>query len=193
VARDPVGPGDLAQTEPALSIVADRSLVQFQRLAPDVAALELGAPHPGAHPLDDQRALQLGDGADDHDHGSAQGAAGVEVLAEADELDVQPVQLVEYLQEVAHRAGQSVAGPDHDDVETSAAGLGHQLVKARPANAGAAKAVIGVLGGDLVTPLLGQEVEIVQLGLGVLIESRDAHVKGSSLHGWWSWQGSRST
>jgi hypothetical protein len=52
-----------------------------------MAAFKAGAPHAGAHPLDDQVALELGDGADDDDQGAPQWAAGVDLLAETDELD----------------------------------------------------------------------------------------------------------
>jgi hypothetical protein len=67
-----------------------------------------GAPHAGAYPLDDQVAFQLGDSADDDDDGPAQRSAGVDVLPEADELDLQPVQLVQNIEEVLHRPGDSV-------------------------------------------------------------------------------------
>jgi hypothetical protein len=58
-----------------------------------VPAFELGPPHACPHPLDDQAALQLGDSADDDDYRPAQRAAGVDLLAEADELDVEPTSL----------------------------------------------------------------------------------------------------
>ncbi len=51
-------------------------------------AFELGAPHSGAHPLDDEIPLQFGDGADDDDHGAAERTACVEIFPEANLLDV---------------------------------------------------------------------------------------------------------
>jgi hypothetical protein len=54
-------------------------------IAADVLAFETGAPHAGAHPFDDEVALQLSDGADDNHDGPAQRAAGVDLFAETDE------------------------------------------------------------------------------------------------------------
>ncbi len=66
-----------------------RSPVDIQRPAADVAAFQLSPAHPGAYSLDDQVSLQLGNRADDDDDGAAQRTAGVDVLAEAGELDAQ--------------------------------------------------------------------------------------------------------
>jgi hypothetical protein len=74
-------------------VLDDGFTIEIKRLAADVLALEPGAPHAGAHSLDDQAALEFGDSADDDNNGTAQRAAGVDLLAEADELDVQPVQI----------------------------------------------------------------------------------------------------
>ena len=52
-----------------LTVSLDSGVVQDQRFAADVLAFEPGAPHAGAHPLDDQVAFQLGNCADD-DHDS---------------------------------------------------------------------------------------------------------------------------
>ncbi|MGA8530845.1 MAG: hypothetical protein WB622_14105 [Acidobacteriaceae bacterium] len=48
-----VGAGQLAQALPALAMAKHRRTVQLERLPPDVLAFEAGAPHAGAHPLDD--------------------------------------------------------------------------------------------------------------------------------------------
>jgi hypothetical protein len=58
-----------------------------------VPAFETSTPHAGADSFDDQVAFELGDGSDDHDDGAAQRAARVDIFAEADELDVDPVEL----------------------------------------------------------------------------------------------------
>lgn len=71
--------------------------------AADVAAFQLGPAHAAPHPFHDQVALQLGDGADDDHHGAAQRAARVDVLPEADELDVEVVHLIQHLQQVFGR------------------------------------------------------------------------------------------
>ena len=108
---------DLGQAHAAVTITENGGAIDVEWGAADVAAFELGAAHAGPDPLDDQVAFQLGDGADDDDDGAAQRAAGVDVLAEADELDVEVVQFVEHFQEVTHGAGHAIAGPDQHDVE----------------------------------------------------------------------------
>ncbi len=134
-----------------------------------MAALEARPAHAGAHPLDDQVALELGDHRDDDHHGPAEWAAGVELLAEADELDIEAVEFVEDFQEVAHGAGQPVAGPYEHDIELSAAGLGQHLIEARAARLGSADAV-GIFVDHGEAPLQGQLPQVVDLGLGVLVE-----------------------
>ena len=39
---------------PAVTIAQDRRPIDIERPSTDVSAFELGAPHAGAHPLDDQ-------------------------------------------------------------------------------------------------------------------------------------------
>ena len=57
--RDFVAPGDLAKALALAAVTLECGMVQLERIAADVAALELGAPHAGAHPLDDQVAFEL--------------------------------------------------------------------------------------------------------------------------------------
>ena len=79
-----MAPGDLSKTQAALTVLLDGEIVQAQRSSADVLAFQAGAPHAGAHPLDDQAAFEFGGGADDHDESTAQRAAGVDLLAETD-------------------------------------------------------------------------------------------------------------
>ena len=97
-----MGLRQLTQALTVLPIAEDGGPIKNQSFAPDMPAFELGSPHPGAHPLDDKAALQLRDGADDHHDRSSQRTAGVDLFAEADELDVQSDQLVQHLEEVSH-------------------------------------------------------------------------------------------
>ena len=57
----------------------------------DVPAFEASAPHAGAHPFYDEIALEFGDGTDNDDHCPAEWSAGVDVLPEANELDVEVI------------------------------------------------------------------------------------------------------
>ena len=74
-AADSVELGNLAQAASSPTVADDSAAIDVQWPAPDMLALELGAPHAGAYPLDDQVAFQFGDGADDHHHGPAERTA----------------------------------------------------------------------------------------------------------------------
>ncbi len=92
--------GDLPQ---AVSAGGDRRGWPHRRvqwIAADVPAFEPGSAHAGAHSLDDQVAFELGDRTDDDDDGPAQRAGRVDLFAEADELDIDAVQLVQDFEEV---------------------------------------------------------------------------------------------
>src|SRR3954454_9221579 len=101
--RNAMALGDFSQALATLAILLDGGTVQHQRLAADVLTVQTCAPHTGAHPFDDQAALKLSDGADDHDYGPAQRATGVDLLPEADVLNTDAIQLVEDIEEVLHR------------------------------------------------------------------------------------------
>ena len=92
--------GYLPKALSVLTVIFDGSAIELERPASDVLTLKLGAPHAGAHTFNYKAALQLSDGSDDDDDGTAQWAAGVDVFPEGDVLDLQPVQLVEHFKEV---------------------------------------------------------------------------------------------
>ena len=92
--------GDLTQALALATIAQDGGIVQRERSAADGPAFETGATHAGTHALDDQVALKFGDGADDHHDGPAQRAAGVDLLSERDELEVEPNELIEHFEQV---------------------------------------------------------------------------------------------
>ena len=181
-AADAIVPCDLAETLSALPVAEDSLAIQFQRRPAQLAALEPGAPHAGAHPLDDQRTFQFRDGADDDDDGAAQRAARVNLFAEADELDLQVIQLIQHLQEVGHRPGDAVEGPDQDHIEPAAAGIAQQLVQTGPPGLGAGY-LVGVFLRDREAALGGELPEVQQLRLGVLVDRADSEVESGALHG----------
>jgi hypothetical protein len=63
----------LTQAMALLAITEDGGSIEDQSLPSDVPTFELGPPHAGAHSLDDQAALELGDGTDDDHDRPAQG------------------------------------------------------------------------------------------------------------------------
>ncbi len=144
-------------------------------------AFEAGAPHPGAHPFDDQVAFEFRDRSDDDDDGPAQRTTGVDLLAETDELDVEAVQLVEDLQEVPNGPSDPVRSPDQHDIELATASLLQELIETRPARFRAGDPV-SELRHDLEAALNSHLPKIVQLCLRVLIDGRDPQVKGGAFH-----------
>jgi hypothetical protein len=176
-----MAPGDLSDALALAAVLLDGGTVQYQRLAADVLPFETSAPHAGADPLDDQAALEFGDGADDHDKSAAQRAAGVEIFPEADVLNPDPIQLVQDIKEMLHRSGDSVRSPDQNHIEPAAAGVGHHLVKAGPFGLRTAD-LVGVLGYDLEAALAGHLPEVIQLRLRMLIDSAHPHIEPGALH-----------
>ena len=161
--------GDLAKALASAAIVADGGVIKFQRLPSDVPAFKLGPAHAGPNPLDDEIALEFGDGTDDHDDRPAQRAAGVDLFPEADELDVQPVQLIQDFEEVLDRPGDPIGGPDQDHIEPAAACIPHHVIQTGAARLRAADPV-RVLFEDLIAALPGHLVEVVELGFRMLVQ-----------------------
>ena len=95
---DVISTSQLTQALSAAAIAKHGIVIEIEWASSDMAAFEPGATHAGADPLDDQVALELGDGSDNDDDSTAQRTAGVDLLAIADELDVEAVQLIEDLQ-----------------------------------------------------------------------------------------------
>ena len=144
-------------------------------------AFQLGAPHAGTNALDNKVAFQLGDGSDDDDHGPAQRAASIDVLPEADELDVEVGQLVQHLKKVTHRAGDTIEGRHQHDVELAMPGVGQEPIESGTLRLGSAE-LVGVLSHDLEAALRGQAAQVIELGLRMLLEGGDTKIERCSLH-----------
>src|ERR1035441_567736 len=130
-----MGLRQLIQALTVLPVAEDGGSIWDQSFPSDVPAFELGPPHAGAHPLDDEAALQLRDRTNDNSDRPAQGTASVDRFAEANELYGEPVQFVEHLEEVPHGSGDPVASPDQDNIELAAAGIAHHGIEPWPAAA----------------------------------------------------------
>ena len=133
---DAVELGELSEALATSAVLYEGVAVDIEWRPAEALTFEPGAAHAGAHPLDDQVAFQLGDRAHDDHHGPAQRTAGVDVLAEANELDVEVVELIQHFQKVPDGAGHTIEGPDQHDIELAAPGIGHELVQTRPAGPG---------------------------------------------------------
>ena len=128
-------PGDtvifrqLAKAWPVPAITEDGFAVQIEHRATNVPAFRPCPPHAAADALDDQAAFQYGDGANDDHDGAAQRPTGVDLLAEADELDASVIQLVQDLEKVFYAPDDPITGSDQHDVEAATAGIGHHLIE----------------------------------------------------------------
>ena len=173
--------GDLTQALAPSALLENSNPIDIEWPPADMPAFQPGAAHACPHPLDDEIPFEFCDGADDDHDGSPERAAGIEVLAEADELDVEMVEFVEHFEEVAHGPGDPVLGPDQEHLEAAAARIPKQIIETRPTSFSPGDP-IGVLGNDLKTPLLGHRAEIIKLSLRVLIHTGYAQIKGNSFH-----------
>jgi len=172
---------DLAETLAATAIAADCGTIEIKRFPSDVAAFEFGSPHSGPDSLDDEVALQFSDGADDHDDGAAQRAAGVDLFPERDELNIQPVQFIEDFEEVFDRPGDSIGCPYQDHIESAATSIVHHAIQTGAARFRAADPV-RVLFDDLIAALPGHLMEVVELSFWMMIKGADPQVEGGALH-----------
>jgi hypothetical protein len=143
--------------------------------------VEPGTPHAGAHSLDDQVTLKFSDRSDDDHDGSAQRAGRIDIFTEADELDVEPVQLVEHFEEVPGGACDPIARPDQDNLEPTAAGIRHHLIETWPACLHSRYSVRVFL-DDLVATLSSHLTQVVDLRLRVLIDGTDPHIYDGAFH-----------
>ena len=143
---------------------------------------QAGASHTGTYPLDDQAALQFCDTTDDDHDGPAQRPAGVDLLPEGDELDVQPVEFVQHFQEVTSRASDTITRPDQNYIEPAAAGIGHHLIEPWPTGLDSGNPVC-VLMHDLEAALGSQLAKVEELSFGMLVDSAYSHVESCALHG----------
>ncbi len=168
-AGDSVGLRQLTEALSLSSIPQDAGAIELERFASNMTAFELGPAHSGAHPLDDQVSFELCNGADDHDDGAAQWTTGIDLFAETDKLDIEMIEFVQDFEEVFHRPGQTVGGPNQDHIEAAAAGVLHHFVQTRAPGFGTAD-LIGILPDDFVIALNRHLLEIIELGFGVLVE-----------------------
>ena len=158
-----------------------RRLRLRDRRSRDALALGPGPGHAGAHPLTDQRALELGEARHHTEHQLALRGRGVDVLLVADEVDAERPELHERVDERLGRAGEAVVAPDQDDVDRALAHGLHEALELRPVVVGA-RGEVDELDGDLKAAARGVLAELAQLGLGILaaIVGRDPGVKGSA-------------
>jgi len=75
-----MGLRQLTQALALLAVAVDGGAIKDQSFPSDVPAFELGPPHSGAHPLDDQAAFEFGDCTDDDNNRPAQGTTRVDEM-----------------------------------------------------------------------------------------------------------------
>ena len=181
-AGDMVGLRELAKALTLAAVSQDADAIEIEWFAADMPALKLGAAHSGADAFDNEAAFQLGDDSDDYDDRPTQRTAGVYLLAKTYKLDVEMIQFIEYFEKVLHGTGQPIGSPNQDHVEAAAAGVLHHFIETRAPGFGTAD-LICILRDDLIIALGSHLLEIVELGLGVLVEGGHSQIEDGALHG----------
>jgi hypothetical protein len=82
---------DLAEALTLSALLKNSNLVDIERPPADVPPLQPCATHSCPHPFDDEIPFEFCYSADDDDDGPSQRTAGIKILAEANELDVEMV------------------------------------------------------------------------------------------------------
>ena len=132
----------------------------------------------------------LGDSGDDGEHGLPQRRAGVDLLAEGDELDAEVAEDVERLDKVAHRAADAVEGRDHHHVDLAGLHGREEPVEGRPPVADAGDPLIDKLDG-LPAPSRDVFSEVAQLRLARLVGRAHAGIDGAERRSLRKWTRSR--
>src|SRR6266850_1610833 len=95
----------LCDIRPGAALLAQRrnlANIHDDLRPPETATLRLRVSQSGLHTLDDERTLQLGDGAQDGEYQLAGGSTGVELLGERNELDALGFEGFEGSKQMAH-------------------------------------------------------------------------------------------
>ena len=168
---DSDAPGDLRFRQGALAEQRSGELdviriVKLRRRSPTVLVLAVGG-NAGAGALRHDLPFHLSEGRDDGENGFADGGLGVDAFAQADQLDLAVVELIDDLNQVGHTAPQPVEAPDDERV---AGAQGLEEAVEFGALAAAAGSVVGV---DAVAAGI---LESGDLKLRILVSGGDAGV-----------------
>ena len=105
--------------------------VDAERRSTDSSAFQLRSAHSCSNPFDDQTFLKLRNRTHNHDYRTAQRASRVNIFAQANELDVEVAQFVEYFQEMANASRHPIERRNEHDVEAMSPSICQQLIEAR--------------------------------------------------------------
>ncbi len=178
-AGDKVALRQLAETVAPLTVPQDSVAIKNKWFTSDVAAFELGPPHGRTRSM--MRLRSSSAMAPMMTTTARPTAAGVDLLAEADELDVEPAEFVSTSRKCRTDRAMRSEAQTRTTSKRPAAGVAHHGVESRTLSFGSTDSV-GILLDDLIATLLGHLAEVIELGLGVLIEGRDSHIEGGAFH-----------
>jgi hypothetical protein len=159
-------PGQLSQRGSLPALLQNHGKIESQRLAAQATALPARAADAGADAFANDGPFQLRNGAQDNGDGSSQSSLRIDSLAKTDELDAQFMEFVKQADEVGDGTRQAVKGPDSENVELAAAGVGQEAIERGTAGPRPTDAVIRVFANDHQATLLGQGTEVLQLTFG---------------------------
>jgi hypothetical protein len=133
----------------------------------------------GADPLGDERALELGDGRNDGEHGLAHWRGGVDLLGDGNKVHPEVAEFFQRINELFRRAREAVELPHQNRVELAGANRLPQPLQGRSIGGGAAH-LIDELGRDRQPAVGGIGAQLAQLHGGVLVQGRDPGVDGGA-------------
>src|SRR2546428_563908 len=172
----------LRQRHAGAAIMHNLLAVNVEPSTTDLASFEPCPAHARPDPLDNDATFEFRHRRHDDDDRPTQRTLCVYRLTLGEELNAESRKFIERLEQVLGAPRQTVARPDQEHVKSMAAGVLHHPVQRRASRTGPTESVIHVLLHNLEPALGGELPEVVQLGLGVLVYSADAHVQRGSFH-----------
>jgi len=97
---------DSRQGHSGTAIFDDLLPIDVQPRPPDLTPFEPRTMHSRPNALDDQISLQLANGGNNYDQGATERRVCIDILAEADESDIQAVELVQHVKSPSGPSGR---------------------------------------------------------------------------------------
>jgi len=113
------------------------------------------ARHTSLDPLDDDVPFKLSHSTKDREDHFAHRRRGIDGLVEADELDIEGLELFQGSDQVACTAGEPIEPGDQDSVDLTTSGCFHQPIESWSAILGPADSNVCALGLDCEASMLG--------------------------------------
>jgi hypothetical protein len=121
--------GNFRQTHSRAAVANNLRSIDLERRTTYSSTFQFRSSHPGFDSFDDQTLLELGNRTHNHDDRSTQWTGRVDIFADADELDLEVVQLVEHFQEMADISSDAVKRRNDHNVKSVSPSIRQQLIE----------------------------------------------------------------